>query len=284
MTYHLLRQRILRELRAILDPIEAQQEARRWFQDGLGIDAAWLGQRGTDPVPEGTERRVEAWLKRRRQGEPWALILGWTTFCGRPFRVAKGALIPHLESETTVRVALETGHALRVRRCVEVGAGVGSIGLTLALETSWELLLTEVDPAVLKLAKANARALGAKVRQMAGELLQRVPDPLELVVANLPCVDESQAVSLEADFNFEPAMALLAPRWRHQPDCHAPGPGQATRCSGLRGGDRDRAGTGTARTDPGAGLGQCLGDPGCPRPGPGACGTIPVSWKDAPVL
>ena len=211
MTYHLLRQRILRELRAILDPIEAQQEARRWFQDGLGIDAAWLGQRGTDPVPEGTERRVEAWLKRRRQGEPWALILGWTTFCGRPFRVAKGALIPHLESETTVRVALETGHALRVRRCVEVGAGVGSIGLTLALETSWELLLTEVDPAVLKLAKANARALGAKVRQMAGELLQRVPDPLELVVANLPCVDESQAVSLEADFNFEPAMALLAP-------------------------------------------------------------------------
>jgi release factor glutamine methyltransferase len=211
VTYHLLRQRILLALRAFLDALEAQQEVRRWFEDGLGRDAAWMAQHGTEAVSAGTERKVEAWLKRRRQGEPWALILGWTPFCGRPFKVAKGALIPQTESETTVQTALEVGRSLGIRRCVDVGAGVGNIGLTLALETDWDLILTEIDPEVLKLAKANGRSLGAKARYVAGDLLEPVPDPLELVVANMPFVDESQAAFLEADLNYEPAVAMLAP-------------------------------------------------------------------------
>lgn len=210
MTYHLLRQRILRELRAFLDPLEAQREVRRWFEDGLGIDAAWMAQHGAGSVPAATERRVEAWLKRRIQGEPWSLILGWMTFCRRPFKVSKGGLIPQIESETTVRIALEVGRTLGVRRCVNVGAGVGNIGLTLALETNWDLVLTEIDPVALKMAKANGKSLGARARYVAGDLLHPVPDPVELVVANRPFVDESQPASLEADLNFEPAIVLLA--------------------------------------------------------------------------
>jgi release factor glutamine methyltransferase len=210
VTYHLLRQRILRELRAFLDPIEAQQEVRRWFEEGLGLDAVWMAQHGVDAVTVTKERRVEMWLKRRLQGEPWALILGRTNFCGRPFKVSQVALIPQLESETTVKVALEVGRTLGIRRCADVGAGVGNIGLTLALETDWELMLTEIDPAALKIAKANGRSLGAKARYVVGDLLHPVPDPIELVVANMPFVDELQAASLEADFNFEPAIAMLA--------------------------------------------------------------------------
>jgi release factor glutamine methyltransferase len=211
VTYHLLRQRILRELRSVLDPLEAQREVRRWFEDGLGIDSVWLARQGTEQVPATTERKVDTWLRRRLQGEPWALILGWTPFFGRSFRVGRGALIPQTESETTVRVALEVGRALGVRRCVDVGAGVGNIGLTLALETDWELTLTELDPAALRLTRSNARALGLSVRCLEGDLLQPVPDPIELVVANMPFVDEAEAAALEADFNFEPAMAMLAP-------------------------------------------------------------------------
>jgi len=211
VTYHLLRQRILRELCAFLDPIEAQREVRRWFEDGLNIDAAWLSQHGATLVPGTTERKIDAWLRRRRKGEPWAIILGWTPFRGRPFKVAKGSLIPQVESETTVQAALEVGRAVGARRCVDVGTGVGNIGLTLALETDWELWLTEIDPAALKLAKSNGRALGAKARYALGDLLQPVQGPIELVVANMPFVDATQAVSLEADFNFEPAIAMLAP-------------------------------------------------------------------------
>lgn len=211
MNYHLLRQRILRELRAVLDPLEAQREVRRWFEDGLGIDAAWLARQGVETVPVPTLRKVEAWLRRRQKGEPWAFILGWTPFCGRPFKVGQGVLIPQAESETAVRTALEVGRALGLRRCVDVGAGVGNIGLTLALETDWELTLTEIDPTALRLARSNAKALGVSAFFLEGDLLQPVPDPIELVVANMPFVDEAEAAVLEADFNFEPAIAMLAP-------------------------------------------------------------------------
>ena len=64
-TFHLLRQRLLLDLRAILDPIEVQQEARQWFQDGLGLDGAWLAAHGAEAVPSSLERKVQGWLRRR---------------------------------------------------------------------------------------------------------------------------------------------------------------------------------------------------------------------------
>ena len=210
MTFHLLRQRLLRELRAILDPIEAQQEVRHWFRDGLGLDDAWMAQHGVESVPPPTERKVEIWLKRRLHGEPWPMILGWTTFRGRRFKVAKGVLIPQQESETAVRIAQDVGQSLGIRRCVDVGTGAGNIGLSLALETDWELTLTEIDPGALSLAKANGKALGAKAKYLLGDLLKPVPDPIELVVANMPFVDESLASGLEIELSFEPAVAMLA--------------------------------------------------------------------------
>jgi release factor glutamine methyltransferase len=210
VTYHLLRQRLLRELRALLDPVEAIREVRQWFEDGLGVDGLWMAQHGLESVPEATERTVEAWLKRRLKGEPWPMILGWTTFWGRRFKVFRGVLIPQKESETAVRIALEMGKALGIRRCVDVGTGAGNIGLTLALETDWELSLTEIDPAALAAAKANGKALGARASYLLGNLLQPVRDPLELVVANMPFVDEALAPGLEVEFSFEPAIAMLA--------------------------------------------------------------------------
>lgn len=210
-TFHLLRQRLLRDLRALLDPIEAQQEIRRWFEDGLGRDGAWMARHGSEPVPAEVAKQVEAWLARRRTGEPWALILGWTWFFGRRFQVASRALIPQQESETAVRVALELGRELGVRRCVDVGAGAGNIGLTLALETGWHLTLTEIDAAALDVAKANGAALGAEATFVVGDLLEPVSDPLELVVSNMPFVDEALAPRLRREFAFEPAIAMLAP-------------------------------------------------------------------------
>ena len=210
-SYHLLRQRLLKGLGTLLDPVEAQREARRWFADGLGIDPAWMVQHGADPVPPEKVRLVEGWLVRRLRGEPWPLILGWTPFCGRPFRVARGALIPQTESETTVRTALEVGRSLEVGRCVDVGTGAGNIGLTIALETGWDVTLTEIDPAALAVAEANGRTLGARARCVVGNLLEPVPDPVELVVSNMPFVDEALAGRLEAEFRYEPAVAMLAP-------------------------------------------------------------------------
>lgn len=194
-----------------MDPVEATAEASRWLGEGFGLDRARLATCGTHPVPSEDLRRVEGWLNRRLAGEPWPMILGWTAFRGRRFAVRTGVLVPQLESEAVVTAALEMGRELGIRRCVDVGAGAGNIGLSLALETDWELTLTEIDPAALGLVEENAARLGARVRTLRGDLLDPVPDPLELVVANMPFVPEGQAEALAGAFRFEPAHTMLSP-------------------------------------------------------------------------
>ncbi|HCZ32580.1 MAG TPA: hypothetical protein DHV93_03455 [Holophagaceae bacterium] len=44
-----------------------------------------------------------------------------------------------------------------------------------------------------------------------GSLLEAVPDPLGLVVANLPYVDPADEPGLQRELAFEPASALFAP-------------------------------------------------------------------------
>lgn len=139
------------------------------------------------------------------------MILGWTWFGGRRFLVRSGVLVPQAESEAVVGLAKELGTLLGISRCVDVGAGAGNIGLTLALETTWELTLTEIDPQALDLARANGADLGVAANYALGDLLEPVPDPIELVVANMPFVDDRAASDLTEAFAFEPSIAMVAP-------------------------------------------------------------------------
>lgn len=211
MNHLQLRQQLVRRLGELLDPAEASSEATRWLDEGLGRDRAWMATRGREPVSPADLQQVETWLKRRLKGEPWPMILGWTTFRGRRFVVRPGVLVPQPESEAVVTAALDLGRSLGVRRCVDVGAGAGNIGLSLALESGWALCLSEIDPRAVALIHENAATLGALVQVLQGDLLDPVPDPLDLVVANLPFVPECRAEDLQREFCFEPAHTMLSP-------------------------------------------------------------------------
>lgn len=210
-TWHLVRARLARELETLHGLALASTEASRWLAQGLGKDRAWLAQHGGETVPPGDLRRIQGWLRRARRGEPWPQILGWAPFFGRRFRTRRGVLVPQPESEAVVRAALDLGGDLGIHRCADVGCGAGNIGLTLALETDWEVTLTELDPAALRLARLNGRALRARARYGLGDLLVPVPGSLELVVANMPFVDARLAPEMASDFPFEPAHTMLAP-------------------------------------------------------------------------
>ncbi len=210
-THHRLRRDLASALAEFLEPEEAQAECVRWFEDGLGLSRAWLAAHGTEPVPEAREQQVADWLYRRRAGEPWAYLLGWTRFRDRRFEVTPETLIPRPETELLVEAALDIGQRLGVERCVDVGTGSGIIGVSLALETSWQVSATDLSPGALAVARANAAQLGAPLQFLEGSLLEPVPDPLGLVVANLPYVDPADQPTLQRELGFEPASALFAP-------------------------------------------------------------------------
>jgi release factor glutamine methyltransferase len=92
-----------------------------------------------------------------------------------------------------------------------VGAGTGILAVCMALETDWEIQASDISLGALKVARANARALGARVDFRRGHLLSPLKDPLGLVVSNPPYVDPADAPCLQRELAFEPATALFAP-------------------------------------------------------------------------
>jgi len=210
-TYLQLRLDLAASLALFLDPEEAHAECMRWFEEGLGLSRTWMAAHGREEVPAVLRRKVSTWVRRRRQGEPWAYILGWCLFRDRRFKVNRDTLIPRPETELLVEAALDVGRRLKVERCVDVGTGSGIIALSLALETDWALTATDLSPGALAVARKNAKALGARVQFHEGSLLEPVPEPLGLVVANLPYVDPADEPTLQRELAFEPASALFAP-------------------------------------------------------------------------
>ncbi|HEY3401280.1 MAG TPA: peptide chain release factor N(5)-glutamine methyltransferase [Geothrix sp.] len=210
-TYRQLRLDLSAALAEFLDLSEAHAESVRWFEDGLDLSRSWMAAHGGDPAPEAIRQQLGAWVRRRRTGEPWAYILGWTLFRDRRFEVTRETLIPRPETELLVEAALDVGQRLGVDRCVDVGTGSGIIAVSLALETGWQVTATDLSPGALTVAQKNAAALGAAVTFLGGSLLAPVPEPMGLVVANLPYVDPADEPGLQRELAYEPASALFAP-------------------------------------------------------------------------
>jgi len=210
-TYRQLRLDLSAALAEFLDLSEAHAESIRWFEEGLDLSRSWLAIHGMEPAPAQVRRQVSDWVRRRRTGEPWAYLLGWSSFRDRRFKVTRDTLIPRPETELLVEAALDVGRRLQVARCVDVGTGSGIIAVSLALETAWQVAATDLSPGALAVARANAEALKAPVAFFEGSLLDPVPDPLGLVVANLPYVDPADQPGLQRELEFEPASALFAP-------------------------------------------------------------------------
>jgi release factor glutamine methyltransferase len=210
-TYHQLRLDLAAALAVFLAPEEAHAECIRWFEEGLDLSRSWMVAHGAEPVPAETRRRVSGWVRRRRKGEPWAYILGWSSFRDRRFKVTPETLIPRPETELLVEAALEVGRRLKVDRCLDVGTGSGIIAVSLALETSWQVSASDLSHGALAVARQNAEALGAALQFHHGSLLEPVPEPLGLVVANLPYVDPADQPILQRELAFEPPSALFAP-------------------------------------------------------------------------
>ena len=125
----------------------------------------------------------------------------------RPGRV----MVPRGTTEALVDRALDLIGNARAR-IADVGTGSGAIAVTLALRAPRaEIWATDTNAAAVELAQENAEwhRLGSRVRIMAGDLLAPVPARLDLVLANLPYLPESE--SGHQDLLGEPPDAVFAP-------------------------------------------------------------------------
>jgi release factor glutamine methyltransferase len=205
------RRALAKGLSRFLTDTEASAESWRWFEEGLGWGKAKLAAHGEEPISKEAEDQLDGWFNRRKQGEPWAYILGWATWRGRHFCVTPATLIPRPETEIVFEVAARVAKQIAVARVVDVGTGTGILGVTLALETKLDITATDISEEALAVARQNAQEHNARLTFACGDLLGPISSPVDLIVSNPPYVDPEDEPRLQRELTFEPRMALFAP-------------------------------------------------------------------------
>jgi release factor glutamine methyltransferase len=148
-------------------------------------------------------------LKMRGEGVPLQHLLGAVWFHNREFKIDRRALIPRPETEELAEWLLQCD--LPAGRVLDMGCGSGVLGLTLAAERpDWDVLLADVSPAALELARENAARLEiANVGFQESDLFSTIGGTFAGIVANLPYVPESDRPELSREVMHDPGLALF---------------------------------------------------------------------------
>lgn len=181
----------------------------------IGRDRAYLyAHAEQDLSPQDIARYDEA-LSQRSQGIPAQYITGHQEFWGLDLVVSPAVLIPRPETEHVIEAVLPIARTLTRPRIVDVGTGSGAIVLALARELpDADFHATEIDPAALEIARANAarHQLESRIHFHQTDLLMGLSaESFDLVVSNPPYVGESEADQVQLEVRkFEPPNAVFA--------------------------------------------------------------------------
>lgn len=155
-----------------------------------------------------------ALIQRRISHEPTAYITGHKEFYGLDFQVARPVLIPRPETELLVEKAIDLATTVFADSCLiaDAGTGCGAIAVAIAVNLPHvKIYAFDISGAALEIARSNCHRHGVsdRVALLQGDLLDHLPEPVHLLIANLPYVRNSELVELSPEISrFEPLLAL----------------------------------------------------------------------------
>ncbi len=155
-------------------------------------------------------------VQRRLGREPAAYILGHCEFYGTDFYVDCHTLIPRPETELLVEKAVDLAQRIfnsgKQIIIADIGTGCGAIAISLALALPQsKIYATDISAPALRVAEMNCQryVVGSHVKLLHGNLLGPLPQPVDMVIANLPYIKNYEFKDLAPEIrNFEPILAL----------------------------------------------------------------------------
>lgn len=148
-------------------------------------------------------------VRRRVEGEPLEVIVGWAEFLGHRIAVDAGVFVPRQRSAFVVEKAVELAPPSAV--VLDLCCGAGALGLAVAARVGGaELHAADIEPAAVKCARRN---LAERGQVYEGDLYEPLPATLrgrvDILVVNAPYVptDEIAMMPPEAR-DHEPLVAL----------------------------------------------------------------------------
>lgn len=153
-------------------------------------------------------------VAQRLERVPLAYILGYREFYGINVAVTPDVLIPRPETEGIVEHTLFMalmGMETRELTIADVGTGSGAIAVNLAIHLpAARIYAVDLSEAALDVAAWNIRAhaVADRVRLGQGDLLDPLPGPVDVIVANLPYIPTGRIPALQPEVRQEPQLAL----------------------------------------------------------------------------
>ena len=196
---------------------DAALDARFLLEEVCGTNLQTLLVFPEKKVTEEEVNQYRAFIQRRKDREPTAMILGEWDFMGLTFRLNKSTLIPEQDTEVLVETALEElkrrGLGEAPLRILDLCTGSGCILLSLLHELrNAGGLGTDLSEEALEAARENAVRLGLQERAAfrQGDLWEPVGDErFDLIVSNPPYVPTEVIPTLEPEVRCgEPYAAL----------------------------------------------------------------------------
>ena len=187
-------------------------EALWLLENRLGINSAGILAKGGAQITPEQEADYDNDLRLRISGVPVQYITGKWDFYGRSFFVGEGVLIPRPETEILAEESLRLIKEKASPVVIDLCAGTGCIGLTVALERpdARVYLVEKYDPALSFLRKnaegvPNAEIIKGDVLDTA--FLKALP-LADLIISNPPYIKTGEIPALQREVSFEPETAL----------------------------------------------------------------------------
>ncbi len=160
------------------------------------------------------EQDLAVLLEQRLQRTPLAYILGYREFYGINVMVTPSVMVPRPETENMVEHTLFMalmGMETRELVIADVGTGSGAIAVNLAIHLpSAKIYAVDISEPALDVAAYNIRghSVADRIRLGHGDLLDPVPEPVDVIVANLPYIPTGRIPTLQPEVQQEPVIAL----------------------------------------------------------------------------
>lgn len=208
---------------------------RMLLEDLFSLSFADILCGATEHLSDADTLRLQQSVARLLDAEPLQYVTGTAFFCGHPFHVAPGVLIPRPETEWIVdtAVGIVTSSAPRI---LDIGTGSGCIATSISLALADRHCHTEawdISEDALRIAADNAERLGAEVKFRRHDALRLEEDfPAEenqggaealsdtnaaaeswnIIVSNPPYICNREAADMHANvLRHEPHLALFVP-------------------------------------------------------------------------
>lgn len=212
---------------------------RMLLEDLFSLSFADILCGATEHLSDADTLRLQQSVARLLDAEPLQYVTGTAFFCGHPFHVAPGVLIPRPETEWIVdtAVGIVTASAPRI---LDIGTGSGCIATSISLALADRHCYTEawdISEDTLRIAADNAERLGADVKFRRRDALRLEEEKSEemrlekekggaevliadnassaswdIIVSNPPYICNREAADMHANvLRHEPHLALFVP-------------------------------------------------------------------------